>query len=143
MTVEQRRARLGLRHLLTPGARAADPAEAARSVVALHGTDPSSVHLSCWARTTACGVAEVERALYDDRTLIRLLAMRRTVFVTTLDRAAVLQAACSRDVAARERRKLVTMLAESGLGDGTEPGAEHWLAGAEAAALASLEARGE
>ncbi|WP_174887068.1 winged helix DNA-binding domain-containing protein [Streptomyces abyssomicinicus] len=143
ITVEQRRARLGRRHLLTPGDRAADPAEAARSVVALHGTDPSSVHLSCWARTTGCGVAEVERALYDDRTLIRLLAMRRTVFVTTLDRAAVLQAACSRDVAARERRKLVTMLAESGLGDGTGPGAEHWLAGAEAAALASLEARGE
>jgi hypothetical protein len=157
ITVEQRRARLGLRHLLAPGTRAADPADAARAVVALHGTDPSSVHLSCWARTTGCGVAEVERALYDDRTLIRLLAMRRTVFVTTLDRAAVLQAACSREVAVKERRKLVRMVAESGIaqtgsgiartgsgsGTGDEAGAERWLAGAEEAALASLDERGE
>ncbi|MGW0606011.1 winged helix DNA-binding domain-containing protein [Streptomyces sp. NPDC002640] len=143
ITAEQRRARLGRRHLLAPGERAADPAGAARAMVALHGTDPSSVHLSVWARTAGCGVAEVERALYDDRTLIRLLAMRRTVFVTTLDRAAVLQAACSREVAARERRKLVTLLADSGLGGGTEPGARRWLAGAEEAALASLRQRGE
>jgi hypothetical protein len=140
---EQRRARLGRRHLLTPGDRAADPAGAARAMVALHGTDPTSVHVSCWARTTGCGIAEVERALYEERTLIRLLAMRRTVFVTTLDLAAVLQTACSREVAARERRKLVKMLAESGIGDGTEAGAARWLTGAEEAALASLDKRGE
>ncbi|MFE5209500.1 winged helix DNA-binding domain-containing protein [Streptomyces sp. NPDC056600] len=141
--VDQRRARLGRRHLLTPDGRATDPAEAARAVVALHGTDPTSVHLSCWVRTTGCGVAEVERALYEERTLIRLLAMRRTVFVTTLDLAAILQSASSLEVAARERRKLVKMLAESGVPDGTEPGAARWLTGAEEAALASLDKRGE
>jgi hypothetical protein len=143
ITVEQRRARLARRHLLAPGERAADPAGAARAMVALHGTDPASVHLSCWVRTTGCGVAEVERALYEDRTLIRLLAMRRTVFVTTLDLAAVLQTACSVEVAARERRKLVKMLAESGIGGGTQAGSVSWLTGAEEAALASLEKRGE
>ncbi|MEU3554772.1 winged helix DNA-binding domain-containing protein [Streptomyces fragilis] len=143
MGVEQRRARLGRRHLLTPAGRAADPAEAARAMVALHGTDPTSVHVSCWVRTTGCGVAEVERALYEERTLIRLLAMRRTVFVTTLDLAAVLQNASSVEVAARERRKLVKMLAESGIADGTEAGAARWLPGAEEAALASLDKRGE
>lgn len=140
---EQRRARLGRRHLLTPGSRAADPAEAARAMVALHGTDPATVYVSCWVRTTGCGAAEVERALYEERTLIRLLAMRRTVFVTTLDLAAVLQNASSLEVAAKERRKLVKMLAESGIADGTETGAARWLTGAEEAALASLDKRGE
>ena len=42
----------------------------------------------------------MQRALYEDKTLIRLLGMRRTVFVTTLDIAPVIQAACSRAVAA-------------------------------------------
>ena len=52
-------------------------------------------------------MADVERALYQDRTLIRLLGMRRTVFLATLDDAALIQAACARAVAARERRKVL------------------------------------
>ncbi|MEV6840204.1 winged helix DNA-binding domain-containing protein, partial [Streptomyces sp. NPDC051133] len=140
--VAQRRARLAWRHRLTAEARAADPVAVADGMLALHGTDPSSVYLSAWARMTDGSVAAVERALYDDRTLIRLLAMRRTVFVTPLALAPVLQAACSRAVAARERRKLLGMLAESGIG-GDEAGAERWLKGAEEAAERALEARGE
>ncbi|MFI9809079.1 winged helix DNA-binding domain-containing protein [Streptomyces sp. NPDC052301] len=141
--VAQRRARLAWRHRLTAEARAADPVAVAGSMLALHGTDPSSVYLSAWARMTDGSVTAVERALYDDRTLIRLLAMRRTVFVTPLGLAPVLQAACSRAVAARERRKLLGMLAESGLGGGDEAGAERWLKGAEEAAEQALKARGE
>jgi hypothetical protein len=81
----------------------------------------------------------VERALYEDRVLIRALAMRRTVFVMTPDTAAIALAGAGRAVAERERRKLVTFLAEAGLtGD-----VERWLAGAEEAALAALAARGE
>ncbi len=41
--------------------------------------------------------------------------MRRTVFVTTLDNAALIQAACAGAVAARERRKVLGWLAEAGL----------------------------
>ncbi|OIJ92647.1 winged helix DNA-binding domain-containing protein [Streptomyces monashensis] len=141
--VEQRRARLAWRHRLAAEARAADPVEAAGSMLALHGTDPSSVYLSAWARMTDGSVAGVERALYEDRTLIRLLAMRRTVFVTPLELAPVLQAACSRSVAVRERRKLLKILADSGIGDGDEAGTEQWLKGAEEAAQRALEARGE
>ncbi len=137
--VPERRARLGVRHRLAPGAAASDPVEVARALVAVHGTDPSSVYLGLLARMAGGGIESVEQALYRDRTLIRLLGMRRTVFVAPLDTAALIQAACSRAVAARERRKLVSWLAASGV-DG-DPDA--WLADVEQAALRALTARGE
>ena len=55
--------------------------EAGRDVVALHATDPATVHLSAAARMREPDVAAVERALYDERSLIRMLGMRRTMFV--------------------------------------------------------------
>jgi Winged helix DNA-binding domain len=140
ISAAQRRARLGLRHRLAAGARAAGPRDAARSLVAVHGTDPSSVYLALLARTApGTGIAAVDQALYADRTLIRLLGMRRTVFVAALDDAAVIQAACSRAVAARERRKVLGWVAEAGLA--ADP--DGWLAGAEQAGLDVLTARGE
>src|SRR2546430_15668190 len=102
----QRRARLGRRHRLAPGTRASDPADVARDLVALHGTDPSTVYLSAWARMTGGDVAAMERALYEDRTLIRLLAMRRTVFVIPVELAPAVLTASSRLVAAQERKRL-------------------------------------
>ncbi|MFH8561488.1 winged helix DNA-binding domain-containing protein [Streptomyces sp. NPDC017988] len=140
--VAERRARLALRHRLTADTRADDPAEVARSLLALHGTDPSSVYVGAWARMRDGRVADVERALYEDRSVIRLLGMRRTVFVTSLDVAPVLQAACSRAVAARERRLLLGMLTETGVA--ADPaGIAAWLAEAEKAALRALKERGE
>ncbi len=137
--VRERQARLGLRHRLAPGALASDPAEVARSLVCVHATDPSSVYLGILARMASGGIRDVEHALYQDRTLIRLLGMRRTVFVAPLDTAALIQAACSRAVAARERRKLLGWLAESGVGG--DP--DGWLTEVEQAALGALTARGE
>ena len=141
--VQDRRARLALRHRLAPGsqpaARPSGPAEVAASLVAVHGTDPSSAYLGILARLAGGDVAGVERALYQDRTLIRLLGMRRTVFLATLDNAALIQAACSRAVAARERRKMLGRLAESGVSGDVDA----WLADVEQAALAALAARGE
>jgi Winged helix DNA-binding domain len=135
----ERRARLGLRHRLAGGALAGGPVEVARSLVAVHSTDPSSVYLTMLARMTAGGIQAVERALYQDKTLIRLLGMRRTVFVAALEIAPLIQAACSRAVAARERRKLLSWLAESGVSDDVDG----WLAEVEQAALGALTARGE
>jgi Winged helix DNA-binding domain len=137
--VEERRARLGQRHRLAAAARADDPLEVARSLVALHATDPSSVFLSAWARMTDGDVAAVERALYDRRVLLRILGMRRTVFVTPRDTAPVVHAACTRIHAARERRKLISLLAEAGIADDSEA----WLKEVEEAALRALAARGE
>src|SRR5258708_19457211 len=140
--VAERRARLGQRHLLAAAARADDPLEVAHALVALHATDPSSVYLAAWARMrdeSAADVGAVERALYDRRELIRMLGMRRTVFVTPLDVAPIIHAACRRAVAARERRKLISWLAECGIADD----AEAWLKEVEEAALRALAARGE
>ena len=137
--VPERRARLGWRHRLAGGAQAGRPGRG--GAVAGRGAQrhPSSVYLSLLARMTGGGIADVQRALYEDKTLIRLLGMRRTVFVTTLDIAPVIQAACSRAVAANERRKLLGWLADSGVGDDVEG----WLAEVEQAALSALAARGE
>jgi hypothetical protein len=79
--VPERRARLARRHRLAPGDRVSDVVEAARSMVCLHGTDPVTVYLSAWARVEGMTVSDLERALYGDRSLVKYLAMRRTLFV--------------------------------------------------------------
>jgi hypothetical protein len=142
--VAERRARLGLRHRLAAGTQAdgaspEGPAEVARSLVAVHGTDPSSAYLGLLARMDGGDIDSIGRSLYEDRTLIRLLGMRRTVFITSLDIAPVIQAACATAVAARERRKLLGYLTEARVADD----AEGWLAEVEKAALAALTRRGE
>jgi len=123
-------------------ARAATVEEVAASLVAMHSTDPASVVVAAWARLADRGAPalEVERALYEERTLLRLMGMRRTMFVVDRDVAPVVHAACSVTVAARERAKLLKFMETSGVG-GPDPVA--WLAGAEAAALSALDAQGE
>ncbi|MEO3927104.1 winged helix DNA-binding domain-containing protein [Micromonosporaceae bacterium B7E4] len=139
--VAERRARIGRRHRLAADARADDPVEVARELVALHASDPPTVYLALFARLAGAdiGVRTVDRALYDDRTLIRMLAMRRTMFVTPLEFVSVLHEAAARTVAGRERRKLLGFLAEAGVADDVE----RWLAEVEAVALRAIEARGE
>ena len=51
----------------------------------LHATEPATVHLSVHARVPDVRVEDVDRALYDDRTLVKQLAMRRTLFVFPRD----------------------------------------------------------
>ena len=104
--VEERRARLVCRHRLAPETRARDPLEATRSVVVLHSTDAVTVFLSVHARTEGVSPAEIERALYEERSLVRVLGMRRTLFVVPRELVPVVYAACTRTIAARERRRL-------------------------------------
>jgi hypothetical protein len=131
-----------VRHRLATDARARCAEEVAASLVAVHSTDAGSVFLAMWARLAdrAALAAEVERALYDERTLLRLMAMRRTMFVVDRAVAPVVHAACSLTVAARERAKLLKLMEENGVG-GVRRTA--WLAKAEASALEALAARGE
>src|SRR5690242_14740628 len=110
----QRRARLGVRHLLSQRLdRGLD--EIARGVVALHATDPATVFLAARARSSTVDVPAVERALYTDRTLIRLLGMRRTMFVLPIEEAAVVHAACARAVAADSRKRYIKLLTDAGV----------------------------
>lgn len=132
--VAERRARLARRHRLSPAHRAADVVEAAGSLVCLHATDPATVHLSAWARLDGMVVADMERALYAERSLVKHLAMRRTLFVFPRESLGFVQAAASNRVAEAERRRLVRDVEKAGLHrDGAR-----WLAAAAEEVLAAL-----
>ncbi|MFJ4889761.1 MULTISPECIES: winged helix DNA-binding domain-containing protein [unclassified Streptomyces] len=139
--VAERRARLGLRHRLAPSARAARPEEVADALVALHGTDPSTVYLAVGARLVDAGVtvAEVDRALYEDRSLVRMHGMRHTVFVFPTALAAVVHASTGLDIAVKARAGLVKDMATGSDGRLTE----EWLTLVEESALAALARRGQ
>ncbi|WP_336318322.1 winged helix DNA-binding domain-containing protein [Streptomyces lavendofoliae] len=139
MTGEERRRRIAVRHHLAPGARAATVEQVALSLAALHGTDPATVHLAAGARLAdpAGPVAAMERALYEDRSLVRMHGMRHTVFVVPAALAPVVQASTTDDVAARERATLLKHLAAGSTLDA------EWLADVERSVLAALARRGE
>jgi DNA glycosylase AlkZ-like len=135
VSVAERRARLAARHHLAH--RAGTVPDAVADIVGLHGTDPASVYLSAWARTGA-GHADIEHALYAERTLIRMLGMRRTVFVVPVGLAPVIQAACTDQIAAKMRRDLARRVEESGIAaDGA-----NWLKEVGEATVRALAARG-
>ena len=137
----QRRARLGRRHHLARSARAADVVTVARGLVGLHGTDPATVFLSVRARLRkpAGAVAALEQALYLDRTLVRTLCMRRTMFVVPVDLVPVVQAAVTDALVPGERRRTAQMIEQAGIAtDGRA-----WLEAMEVATLAELAARRE
>ncbi|MDF6019971.1 winged helix DNA-binding domain-containing protein [Streptomyces sp. JH34] len=134
---EQRRIRIGRRHLLAPSARASSVVAVADAVVALHATDAATVYLSACARLTAPGVGAVEQALYEDVSLVRLLSMRNTLFTMSRAVAPVVDASNARLVAAKERQRLLTHLREDG--NGLD---ERWLAEVERQTLAVLASRG-
>jgi Winged helix DNA-binding domain len=138
MGVEERRARLAVRHHVARAARTGSVVEAARDVVCLHATDPSTVYLSAWARTNDVTIEAVDQALYEDRLLVRMLAMRRTMFVVPVEDAPLLHAAASVGVARTERKRNEQLVAMLGVDD-----AEAWLREAEAATLEALERIGE
>jgi hypothetical protein len=118
--VVERRARLARRHRLAPGHRAADVVAAATSMVCLHGTDPVTVYLSARARVDDMTVADLDEALYVDRSLVKHLAMRRTLFVFPRETLDIAQAGASNRVADIERRRLVRDVEAAGLHlDGT------------------------
>jgi hypothetical protein len=138
VSVAERRARLAVRHHLAPEARAGTVAGAAADMIGLHGTDPASVYLAAWARTRSVDKAVIEHALYTERALVRMLGMRRTVFVVPADLAPVIQAACTDQIAERMRRQLAQQVQECAIA----PDGESWLREVGEATLRALAARG-
>lgn len=135
----ERRRRLGRRHCLALSAKAIDPVDAARSMVALHSTDAPTVYLAALVRMASGTLSDVERALYEDRSLVRVMGMRRTVFAVPAELAPVVQAACGRGVATQERRNFHALLVKEGVTDDPAP----WLQEVEAVAARALAALGE
>jgi hypothetical protein len=138
VSVAERRARLAVRHHLAPGERAGTVAGAAADIIGLHGTDPASVYLAAWARTSAVDKSVIEDALYTERVLVRMLGMRRTVFVVPAELVPVVQAACTDQVAERLRRGLTQVVQEAGIA----PDAAGWLREVGEATVRVLAARG-
>ena len=113
---EERRRRIGVRHRLAPGATASSLEETAAALVALHATDPAGLFLEARARLTDSSPASIAAELYDDRTVFRLWAMRRTLFLAAVGDVPVIHAAASRAVAETERRRTVGFLSAAVIG---------------------------
>jgi hypothetical protein len=137
ITVAERRARLVRRHYL--GRTGRDVTAVAGDLVGLHSSDAGSVYLSSYARVRGFGPEQLEHALYEERTLARVLGMRRTMFVVPVGLAPVVHGACTRALARRERKRTIGFIEDGGVArDGAR-----WLARIEAATLELLEERGQ
>lgn len=104
-----------MRHHLAEPATSVE--QVAGDLVGLHSSDPATVVLAARARLEPFAVADLEDALYERRSLLRMLAMRRTMFVVPLDLASIMDAACTRALMPVERRKLVRLLIDGGVTD--------------------------
>ena len=131
VTDAQRRARLGARHALSR--RAGSVVDAVEQMTCLHATEPASVYLSALARVEATR-DDVDRALYDERSVVKQLAMRRTLFAFPR----VLLPAAWGSASARVEAQLRTRLAKEVVGNGLAADGDAWLAQMTEEVLAAL-----
>jgi hypothetical protein len=136
---EQRRSRLVRRHHIAPKDRTTDVVSAVRDLVAVHSTDPASVFLGLAQRVDGASPTSIEHELYEARSVVRMLGMRRTVHVVPVDLVPIVHASSTRAVAARERRRSLELVAGAGITD--DP--SRWLEQLEDETLQALRARGE
>ena len=137
VTDAERRARMARRHGIAPPHRVADPVAATRAMTVLHSTEPPTPYLSVHARVDGVTRADVDRALYDDRTLVKQLAMRRTLFVFPRDLLPAAWGSASERVAGAEGRRIAKDVEKAGIA----PDGAAWLESARARVLAHLEDR--
>ncbi|WP_409429233.1 winged helix DNA-binding domain-containing protein [Mycobacterium sp. SMC-11] len=137
-TIVERRNRLARRHFLSPDTANEPITRIAATLIGLHATDPATPYLSLWARSSPFGVADLDSALYEKRSLVKHLAMRRTLWMVDPADLPAVQAAASDRVADTERRKLIAEVAKAGVADD----GEKWLTQAAAAVLRHLDENG-
>jgi hypothetical protein len=131
---EERRARIARRHGIDPARRCADLVDATRAMTVLHATEPPTVHLALCARVDGLATADVDRALHDERSLVKQLAMRRTLFVFPPDLLPAAWGSASARVAETQRKRVSKDVEAAGLADD----GEGWLKTAGDAVLARL-----
>ena len=112
-------------------------------MVVLHATDPATVYLSVLARCSDAALDDVSRTMYDDRRLVRMLAMRRTLFVVPVELAPVVHHAAGLGIAAQQRRLLVKQLRTIPTDPPVPDDVEGWLDDVESSVERALSARGE
>lgn len=140
ITVQERRCAMVRRHHL--GGDADGPEGVTRALIALHATDPASVYLSVLARSAGSTLADVAAAMYERRSLVRWMAMRRTLFVFPREDISTVQAAVSTPLAAMLRRRLVSRLQRNGSEPVIDGDVGRWLAGLEDRVDRALARRG-
>ncbi|WP_433956046.1 winged helix DNA-binding domain-containing protein [Janibacter indicus] len=143
----ERRVRLATRQALHPDHHAPDVVGAARSVVCLHATEAATVHLAVGARTTGVTPFDVDAALYDDRSIVKQLAMRRTLFAFPRDLLPAALAVARERIAPEQHRLIARDATRHGIADDgaawletAGAAVERRLAGGEALPAATLRA---
>jgi len=131
---DERRARLARRHGLAPDHRHPDVLAAAQAMTALHATEAATVILALWARVESVKLADVETALYDDRSVVKQLAMRRTLFAFPRDLLPAAWGSAAARVAGQQHNQLLKYVAQGGFADDPEA----WVEAAYADTLALL-----
>src|ERR1700704_4014657 len=135
-TVTERRARLARRHFLAMQAGSIDGV--VTDLVGLHATDPATPYLTLWARLPGFAVADLDADLYERRTLVKHLAMRRTLWMVQAGDLPLIQSGASDRVAHNESRRLAADAQRAGITDDGDT----WLETACAAVLRHLAEHG-
>ena len=130
----ERRSRIGVRHGLAPGHRFDSVTAVTRAMTVLHATEAATVHLAVAARSEGLGADDVDTALYDDRSVVKQLAMRRTLFVFPRELLPAAWGSASARVGTAEGKRIAKAIAAAGIADDGEA----WLAAAREAVLAVL-----
>ncbi len=114
---DERRRRIASRHALAPTHRVGTVEDGCRAVVALHATESATVHLAVAARTTGVEAADVDAALYEDRSIVKQLAMRRTLFAFPRDLLPAAWGSAAARVEAAQARRVAKAVESSGITD--------------------------
>jgi len=101
-------------HLL-PASQVTDVVQATGDIVALHATDPIGPYLSLWARVPDFQRGALEDALYEQRTLAKMLCMRVTLHAVPSDEVPLFFQAYSAHRTRPEVRTFGDFLVQAGL----------------------------
>ena len=137
VTTAQRRARLGIRHNLA--APASDVVQVATDMVGLHSSDPVTVYLSARARLADFEIADLEQALYEERSLARVLGMRRTLWVVPTPQVPVIHNSSTVRLIEPELKRTAKMIEDAGIAKNGKA----WHARIARKTLVAIEERGE
>ena len=100
----ERRSRIAVRHALAPAHRLTDVVAVTRAMTVLHATEAATVHLAVAARAEGVKPEDVDVELYDARSVVKQLAMRRTLFVFPRELLPAAWGSASARVATSERQ---------------------------------------
>ncbi|MGH8957089.1 MAG: winged helix DNA-binding domain-containing protein [Acidimicrobiia bacterium] len=134
ITDNERRDRIARRHALAPDFRLPDSEAATAAMTVLHATEAPSVYLSLYARVEGLKPSDVDAALYEDRSIVKQLAMRRTLFVFPRHLLPAAWGSASARVAGQILARLVKQVESAGL---AEDGAA-WMKSARRAVVSRL-----